>query len=145
MDKPIRKIVLKKPLVKSEDKKPIPVPEKKKPTPKKKIEKSEAQKKREANLKPFKKGESGNPEGRPKGIRNRSTIAKYWLETSQTLRNPITGVVEELSQGDIMTLALIKEARSGNVRAYKELMDSAFGKALDNGGEEMKYTVSFKD
>jgi hypothetical protein len=78
----------------------------------------------------FKKGQSGNPKGRPKGSRNRSTLAKQWLEVNQKVKNPITGEQETLEQQDIMTLALIKKARSGDVAAYKELMDSAYGKAL---------------
>lgn len=83
------------------------------------------------NLKPaWKKGESGNPNGRPKGSRNRSTIAKQWLEVSQKIKNPITGKEEDLEQQDIMTLALIKKARNGDVSAYKELMDSAYGKIM---------------
>lgn len=82
------------------------------------------------NLKPFEKGESGNPNGRPKGARNRSTIAKQWLEVSQKIKNPITGKEEKLEQQDIMTLALIKKARNGDVSAYKELMDSAYGKIV---------------
>ena len=82
------------------------------------------------NLKPFEKGESGNPNGRPKGSRNRSTIAKQWLEVSQKIKNPITGKEENLEQQDIMTLALIKKARNGDVSAYKELMDSAYGKIM---------------
>lgn len=82
------------------------------------------------NLKPFEKGESGNPNGRPKGARNRSTIAKQWLEVSQKIKNPITGKEENLEQQDIMTLALIKKARNGDVSAYKELMDSAYGKIM---------------
>ena len=81
-------------------------------------------------LKPFEKGESGNPNGRPKGTRNRSTIAKQWLEVSQKIKNPITGKEENLEQQDIMTLALIKKARNGDVSAYKELMDSAYGKIV---------------
>ena len=85
---------------------------------------------KEDNLKPFKKGESGNPNGRPKGARNRSTIAKQWLEVGQKVKNPITGENQTLEQQDIMTLALIKKARDGDVTAYKELMDSAYGKAL---------------
>ena len=84
----------------------------------------------EENLKPFKKGQSGNPKGREKGSRNRSTIAKHWLEMEEMAKNPITGVKERMQQQDIMTLALIKKARSGDVQAYKELMDSSFGKAL---------------
>ena len=78
----------------------------------------------------FKKGQSGNPAGRPVGSKNRSTIAKKWLETPEKFKNPITGEIEELTQEDIGTLALIKKMRSGDVRAYDSLMDSAFGKAL---------------
>jgi len=82
------------------------------------------------NIKPyeFKKGQSGNPKGRPVGSKNRSTIAKKWLETIENVKNPITGEFEELTQEDIGTLALIKKMRSGDVRAYNSLMDSAFGK-----------------
>jgi hypothetical protein len=75
----------------------------------------------------FKKGESGNPNGRPKGSKNRSTIAKYWLEVNQNLKNPLTGESQTMSQEDLMTLALIKKARDGDVNAYKALMDSGYG------------------
>jgi len=84
----------------------------------------------EQNLNPFKKGQSGNPKGRPVGRKSRSTIAKKWLETPEKFKNPITGEIEELTQEDIGTLALIKKMRSGDVRAYDSLMDSAFGKAV---------------
>ena len=82
------------------------------------------------NIEPhqFKKGESGNPAGRPKRTRNRATIVKEWLEVQQYITNPITGEKERLEQQDIITLALIKEAREGNVRAWEALMDSAHGK-----------------
>ena len=79
------------------------------------------------NLKPFEKGESGNPNGRPKGSKNRSTIARHWLEVNQSLKNPLTGENETMSQEDLMTLALIKKAREGDVNAYKALMDSGYG------------------
>jgi len=78
-------------------------------------------------LKPFEKGESGNPNGRPKGAKNRSTIARYWLEVNQNLKNPLTGSDETMSQEDLMTLALIKKAREGDVSAYRALMDSGYG------------------
>ncbi len=78
----------------------------------------------------FKKGESGNPNGRPKGAKNRSTIAKYWLEVNQKLKNPLTNQEETMSQEDLMTLALIKKAREGDVAAYKALMDSGYGAPL---------------
>jgi hypothetical protein len=75
----------------------------------------------------FKKGESGNPNGRPKGSKNRSTIARHWLQVNQNLKNPLTGENETMSQEDLMTLALIKKAREGDVNAYKALMDSGYG------------------
>jgi hypothetical protein len=84
----------------------------------------------EQNLKPFQKGQSGNQNGRPKGVKNRSTIAKKWLEVEQDLKNPLTSEVERMSQEDLMTLALIKRAREGDVNAYKALMDSGYGAPL---------------
>ena len=82
------------------------------------------------NLKSWSKGESGNPNGRPKGALNRSTIARKWLEVNQSLKNPLTGENETMSQEDLMTLALIKKAREGDVLAYKALMDSGYGAPL---------------
>jgi hypothetical protein len=78
-------------------------------------------------LNQFKKGQSGNPNGRPKGRKNRSTIARYWLEVNQNLKNPLTEKIEPMSQEDLMTLALIKKAREGDVSAYRALMDSGYG------------------
>ena len=75
----------------------------------------------------WEKGESGNPNGRPKGSKNRSTIARYWMEVEQKLKNPLTGTDETMSQEDLMTLAMIKKAREGDVTAYKALMDSGYG------------------
>ena len=75
----------------------------------------------------WEKGESGNPNGRPKGSKNRSTIARHWLQVNQNLKNPLTGQEETMSQEDLMTLALIKKAREGDVNAYKALMDSGYG------------------
>jgi len=79
----------------------------------------------------FKKGQSGNPKGRPKGTKNRSTIAKKWLEVNKKGKNPITGDEEDLTQEDIITLALIRKAMNGDVNAYKALMDSGYGTAKD--------------
>ena len=81
----------------------------------------------EENLTPFQKGTVPNPNGRPKGSKNRSTIARKWLEVMQDAKNPITGDLEKLSQEDLITLAMIHKARKGDVQAYKQLMDSGFG------------------
>jgi hypothetical protein len=79
------------------------------------------------NIIPPKPGEVRNPNGKPKGTKNRSTIARKWLEVMQDAKNPITGDLEKLSQEDLITLAMIHKARKGDVGAYKQLMDSGFG------------------
>ena len=82
---------------------------------------------REDNLKKFTSEYQPEKNGRPKGSKNRSTIAKYWLSIEQDLKNPLNGNTEKMSQEDLMTLALIKKAREGDVNAYKALMDSDYG------------------
>ena len=52
----------------------------------------------EQNLKNWEKGVSGNPKGRPKGALGRATIVKQWMEAKQSLKNPISGELEMLSQ-----------------------------------------------
>lgn len=84
-----------------------------------------------SNLQPFKKGQSGNPNGRPKGALSRSTLVKKWLLAKEDSVNPITNKVERMTQADIATLALIQKAKNGDVNAFKELMDSGFGKVTD--------------
>ena len=81
----------------------------------------------EENLIRYKKGQSGNPKGRPKGSKNRSCVAKKWLSVEQDLKNPLTSETETMSQEDLMTLALIKKARDGDSTAYQKLLDSAYG------------------
>jgi len=75
----------------------------------------------------YKKGESGNPIGRPKGSLNRKTVAREYLAYLQKEVNPLTGIKELLSNEDMITLALIHKAKLGDVNAYKALMDSAYG------------------
>ena len=73
---------------------------------------------KEDNLKKFSSQYQPEKNRRPKRSKNRSTIAKYWLEVNQSLKNPLTGEQETMSQEDLMTLALIKKAREGDVNAY---------------------------
>jgi len=93
----------------------------------------------------FKKGQSGNPKGRPKGVLNRKTIIRKFLEAEEEVKNPINKEKEKLSQAEIMTLSMIKQARGGNVRAFELLFDSAFGKIPDVIHNEKKINLSDKE
>ena len=75
----------------------------------------------------FKKGQSGNPKGRPKGVRNRSTVAKEILNLISEGTNPITREQQDMSQEHLLYFALLKKARQGDVAASKAILDSAYG------------------
>jgi hypothetical protein len=101
-------------------------------------------------LKPFEKGQSGNIKGRPVGSKNRSTIARKWLEVVSKVKNPISGENEELSQEDIITLSQIAKARKGDTQAYKELLNSGYGLPtqqtdITSGGEQIKQVFKIGD
>lgn len=85
-----------------------------------------------ANLRPpWKKGESGNPEGRKEGSRNRATIVREWLECEAT-----DG--EGGTKADQITRAQIIKADAGDTIAFREIMDSAYGKNTEI--QEIKQT-----
>ena len=66
------------------------------------------------DLIPFKAGQSGNPNGRPKGKRNRSTILKELLDMNdQELK---------MHQAQIEKAIELKDTN-----AYKAVLDSAYG------------------
>jgi hypothetical protein len=79
------------------------------------------------NLNPATKGEVRNPNGRPKGSKNRSTIVKELLEFASSQKNVLTGEQETLTQEQAITLAMLLKAGKGDVNAYKALMDSCYG------------------
>lgn len=83
------------------------------------------------NLKPCKKGETHNPNGRPVGAKSRSTILKKWIEVYAKIKNPetqqeISGTIE-----DKINLSLISKALEGDVQAIKEINDTLYGKIPD--------------
>jgi hypothetical protein len=87
----------------------------------------------------FKKGQSGNPAGRPKGARNYKTLFREaYVAIAKDLRlgkDPDVLLVEILKRG-------IKEALKGNYPFYKDIMDRLYGKpkqTIEN--EEKKLLV----
>lgn len=97
---------------------------------------------------PFKKGESGNPDGRPPGIRNSKTI--YRAIADKTLEE--LGIdVESLPKGmDAATATAIMQYKraiiAGDTVAAKEVMDRAFEKVTDRlditGEMQHEFTVN---
>ena len=78
-----------------------------------------------ANLIPFKPNESGNPAGRPPGIRYLSEL------TRDLLRETRKGDIEGKTTDELVVLALVKEALKGNTKAIEMLHDWTEGKVLD--------------
>jgi predicted DNA binding protein len=88
------------------------------------------------NLRPFKKGESGNPKGRPKGSKNRATIVREIFDSISVLdsfkfnelESRFPHIKNDMSIEYLLTLIQVNKAIfEGDTRAYKVLMDSLYG------------------
>lgn len=102
------------------------------------------------NLKPFKKGISGNPKGRKKGVKNRSTIIKELFNSIgvlndydfNQLQSKFPHITNDMSIEYLMTLVQVNNAIfKGDLRAYKVLNDSLYGtitKELNREKEEQE-------
>lgn len=75
----------------------------------------------------WKKGQSGNPAGKPKGEHFKTRMRKY-LEITQKVRNPLTGTIEEMDILEQMCLTVIMKARDGDLRAYQTVLNIVEGK-----------------
>lgn len=84
----------------------------------------------------FQPGQSGNPNGRPKGSRNRSTIAKEVLDAATTIPDEIfeeikkrfPGIEKKLSVEHVMTIVMTQKViNEKDVQAYRALIDAAHG------------------
>lgn len=88
---------------------------------------SKAEKKKLANLKPFKKGESGNPAGRRKGQRDYVTIYREALIKIAEAKDMTPDEVENL-----MDEVGITKALKGDFHFYKDIKDRLHGKPNQN-------------
>lgn len=91
------------------------------------------------NLKSYKKGETGNPHGRPPVLPELKTaIAKLLSEKSGDY-TALDGILR----------ALFKRAMSGDVRAAQELLDRGFGKSqqlIELAAKDIQITgITFDD
>lgn len=106
------------------------------------------------NLKPYKKGESGNPNGRPLGARNVSTVLKELLEeiAPDSIKN-LSQIKDFLKKkkvtnadaiaGNLLHKAIVEK----DLSAIKEIIDRTEGKAMQGvelsgkDGGEILYRV----
>ena len=89
-----------------------------------------------ANLKMFKPGQSGNPNGRPPGVRYLSEL------TRDLLRETRKGDIEGKTTDELIVLALVKEALKGNTKAIEMIHDWTEGKVTDTHRIEGEGIVS---
>lgn len=88
-----------------------------------------ATEKQKQNLQPAQPGEVRNPKGRGKGVKNRATILKGLLSLKQKAKHPLKGQKERLIPvEELIELALIKKAMSGDVRAIELVSEKLYGK-----------------
>ncbi|MEM8937559.1 MAG: DUF5681 domain-containing protein [Pseudomonadota bacterium] len=74
----------------------------------------------------FKRGQSGNPAGRPNGARNRKTILRELLDGEEKVSTTENGVKrdEYISRREIVYLSLFAKAAEGHVPTAKLLIDA---------------------
>lgn len=88
------------------------------------------------NLKPFPKGISGNPSGRPKGSLNMATRIRDYLESPQKL----TYKAQEWNgePAELLVRVYTEKALSGDIRAFDLLVKYGYGTKIDieNDGKE---------
>lgn len=72
----------------------------------------------------FKKGESGNPNGRPRGTLSFKT--KFY-QAMEKISKETGATVDELEKQ--LILSAYKEARKGDFQFYKDILDRIYGKA----------------
>jgi hypothetical protein len=89
------------------------------------------------NKKNWKKGQSGNPSGRPLGSKNRSTVLKELLGLKLRkadggfVAHPLDPDKKQITAEEAVAAALIKKALKGDVAAIREIQDTIYGKIKD--------------
>ena len=81
------------------------------------------------NLKPAKKGEIRNPNGRPKGSKDMSTIMREMLDTLVDVKDKNGAKLGKKSYKMLIIAKLMKKATDGDLRAVEILLDRMEGKA----------------
>lgn len=85
----------------------------------------------------FKKGQSGNPAGRPHGAKGRKNVLENILaltlkdKLNKPQKNPFNRDQKEMTVEEAIMASLIKKALQGDVPAIREIQDTMYGKIKD--------------
>ena len=83
------------------------------------------------DLIPFKKGQSGNPAGRPKGSKNRSTIIREMLDMMVQVKDDNGVEVWQSNEYRMVQAIITKAIEKQDVAAFNSIMDNVYGKLKD--------------
>ena len=75
---------------------------------------------RPPKTKQFKPGQSGNPNGRPKGAKNLETLLELELEKKVKVKE--NGVIRTVSKRDLLVTQLVNKGAAGDNRAVQTIM-----------------------
>lgn len=90
----------------------------------------------------FKKGQSGNPKGRPKGAKGVKASLKRELESSITVRE--RGREVKLSKAEVLAKGLMGDALKGDAKARMEILrldDEFFGDDSSAGAHHVQVAI----
>lgn len=94
------------------------------------------------NLKPFKKGQSGNPKGRPKGVKNLSTVVQQILADEELVDKIVKtkpSYWKDLpapNAANAIAVAMTIAAMQGDIRAADWVRKTGFGDKLTHEFED---------
>lgn len=98
-----------------------------------------------AGLRPWPKGVSGNPAGKPKGTVHLTTMLKRYLECKGDFKMP-DGSKRKLKYGEGIVLKLITKALKGDNVAIREIYDRLEGRPtgdFDPGAKQERQFIKF--
>lgn len=85
----------------------------------------------EKNLKPWKPGQSGNPNGKPKGTKHLSTRIQNILQDENFSQKLSDGTVLKGAPVEVILRVLVVRAAEGDLRAFDLLGKYGYGNKLD--------------
>jgi metal-responsive CopG/Arc/MetJ family transcriptional regulator len=77
------------------------------------------------------KGQSGNPSGKKKGTKNRSTIIREMLDMMVQVKDDNGDEVWQSNEYRMVQAILTKAIEKGDVAAFNSIMDNVYGKLKD--------------